>query len=49
MFGVFQLDTELGKLGEEQPSKTPNQDKDMWVEMKSKIRVDPDLRFDKTK
>jgi hypothetical protein len=43
------MDTKLGRLGEEQPSQTPNQKKDMWVEMKSKIKVDLDLRFDKTK
>ncbi len=49
MFGVFQLDIELGTLGEKQPSQAPKQEKDMQVEMKSKIRVDPNIKFDKTK
>jgi hypothetical protein len=29
MFGVFQLDIELGTLGEKQPSQAPKQEKDM--------------------
>jgi hypothetical protein len=36
-------------LGEEQPSQAHDQEKDMWAKMKSKIKVDLNLRFDKTK
>lgn len=49
VFGVFQLDIELGMLGEEQPSQAHDQEKEIWTKMKSKIKVDRDLKFDKTK
>jgi hypothetical protein len=46
---VFQLDAKLGTLGEEQTFQVLDKETNKWAKIKSKIRVDPDIGFDKTK
>jgi hypothetical protein len=45
----FQLDAELDTLGEEQTFQVLDKKTNRWAEIKSKIRVDLDIRSNKTK